>query len=333
MPIEFRCTACGRTLRVADAMGGGRARCPACASVQDVPAAAAASVLASGEGAPVAPVAPSMEPPPPASPVADPLPESMLANRLLAGRTCPACLKSINIGDPVTNCPRCAGSHHEPCWSGKGGCSGPSCAPVEGSIGVDGAKVPAVPCVACGETIPKAASQCPHCGEWLTQFPVKFERGRDRIWGARNADIRHRSGWLRVGDREIQIEGMANVSGAVQALILIPCLLCGMGVLLVAILVEYLVLMKRVMTFPLFEIERAIFETDKGRLLLGVRPSGKKYVVWYVCRVNQAVGIQSHSDATEALCVRLEAVLGPERFLRRKSNENAPLVQDFALNW
>jgi hypothetical protein len=39
MPIEFDCRACGHRLRVPDAAGGRRARCPRCSSIMDAPLA------------------------------------------------------------------------------------------------------------------------------------------------------------------------------------------------------------------------------------------------------------------------------------------------------
>ena len=41
MPIEFRCTSCGRLLRVTDEAAGQQAKCPECGKVMNVPTTSA----------------------------------------------------------------------------------------------------------------------------------------------------------------------------------------------------------------------------------------------------------------------------------------------------
>ena len=67
MPIQFRCTGCGRLLRTGDDTAGRQAQCPACGAVTAIPGALAA-VPSSGGEAPSAPSAEADLPPPPALP-------------------------------------------------------------------------------------------------------------------------------------------------------------------------------------------------------------------------------------------------------------------------
>ena len=61
MPIEFRCTSCGKLLRVKDDVAGKQAKCPACETVSQVPTAPPPPSAAPGEPPPAAAT------PPPAS--------------------------------------------------------------------------------------------------------------------------------------------------------------------------------------------------------------------------------------------------------------------------
>ena len=61
MPIEFRCTSCGKLLRVKDDAAGKQAKCPACETVSQVPTAPPPPSAAPGEPPPAAAT------PPPAS--------------------------------------------------------------------------------------------------------------------------------------------------------------------------------------------------------------------------------------------------------------------------
>jgi len=74
--IEFACSGCGRTLRVAQAAAGRSARCPQCGTVQQVPVSSIAAHAAAtppvppaptAPPSPIAPASPSLAPPPPIS--------------------------------------------------------------------------------------------------------------------------------------------------------------------------------------------------------------------------------------------------------------------------
>jgi phage FluMu protein Com len=68
MPIEFRCNQCNKLLRVDDSSAGKKARCPECATIQDVPQASAMSSAPTsdypyyGQSTPAAPARPGAVP-------------------------------------------------------------------------------------------------------------------------------------------------------------------------------------------------------------------------------------------------------------------------------
>jgi hypothetical protein len=136
------------------------------------------------------------------------LPRKMLANKALAGRSCPACSATLELGQPVRNCELCGATHHEVCWGQHGGCATPLCAnsplpsmpepaaapvppvtpvppvpPVQSAPPDRAGSAPAVeppgpgadkdrkPCPSCGELIVVRASKCRFCGEILSPAP------------------------------------------------------------------------------------------------------------------------------------------------------------------
>ena len=118
------------------------------------------------------------------------LPEIMKANKRLAGKSCPACYKTINLGDPVHNCQKCGQPNHQACWINTNGCGSPSCArdpmaqhsqmpsvgagrPASGFANDPLAQQPSgappgdiVPCRFCKELIIRGARKCKHCNEY-----------------------------------------------------------------------------------------------------------------------------------------------------------------------
>jgi hypothetical protein len=144
------------------------------------------------------------------------------------------------------------------------------------------------------------------------------------VWGAQVADIRHRDGVIRLTGNGLEIQGQACLPSAAQTgIAVVAFLICGFGVIIPFVLMEYVILTKKTFTYALDEIVRVVFERDKRHLLLGVRPSGKKAVTWYRCR----------SPQMDALWQALGVALGAERVEERNSWENIPLAKDLALNW
>ena len=69
MPIEFKSVQCSKVLRVPDGSAGKKAKCPNCAAIVDVPAAAAPP--AEDDEYKVAPPEPRLSPQPQVNPFAD----------------------------------------------------------------------------------------------------------------------------------------------------------------------------------------------------------------------------------------------------------------------
>ncbi|MEZ0227653.1 MAG: RING finger protein [Planctomycetota bacterium] len=115
------------------------------------------------------------------TPSAGKLPVLMRANKVIAGKECPICEKTIELGVQVHNCEHCSTSHHVECWDGKGGCGSHDCtqeadakpakrgatARDEESSGEDEGDTK--PCKFCGESIKVAARKCRFCDEYQNE--------------------------------------------------------------------------------------------------------------------------------------------------------------------
>jgi predicted RNA-binding Zn-ribbon protein involved in translation (DUF1610 family) len=99
MAIEFGCSSCGKTVRVADSAAGKKGKCPHCATVLQIPAAAPASAAAPANmpnlaGAPAAPKPPTLSFPCPGCG------QTMRAPATMAGKKgkCPHCQTAFVVG-------------------------------------------------------------------------------------------------------------------------------------------------------------------------------------------------------------------------------------------
>ena len=169
--LDVSCPHCGTVLECDDSLLGQQCDCPACGKPFVLQAAAETPAPAVPEPAPVAD-----------------LPERMRANRLVSGRSCPACGKGIQFGEDVYNCAACSNTMHYACYEQQGSCASEACRPVPraGPPPVPGladtgsgmrlrkreATPPPVPagtppgmkeCKHCSELIPQSASKCPLC--------------------------------------------------------------------------------------------------------------------------------------------------------------------------
>ncbi len=113
------------------------------------------------------------------------IPAVLRANKRVAGSQCPACARSIALGDEVRSCAGCSSYSHLRCWEDQGGCA--SCSRRSGGGGAAAAAPPARagrpaggpaagpepetgdtrPCPMCGETIQRKALKCRFCNEYL----------------------------------------------------------------------------------------------------------------------------------------------------------------------
>ena len=138
MSIRIKCK-CGKILSARDEYAGRRARCPKCKASFILPATAARTVAAP----PVTSHGPGQPSPQPAPAPA----EVMRANRRLAGKACPVCHTTINLGEELHNCLECGQPHHLSCWDENNGCGSYGCPNGPSSQGTDGDTdlVPAAP--------------------------------------------------------------------------------------------------------------------------------------------------------------------------------------------
>jgi hypothetical protein len=181
-------------------------QCPQCGKRYSVPETAAGKV-ATCQGCGVKMRIPGAQPPPAPEPEPEPEPEAagalpteMRANRSIAGRTCPVCAATIELGQEVRNCELCGETHHAACWTEHNGCGTDGCdnapLPQLGFAPEDQAPPPqqeapqadTKSCPFCGERIAKAATKCRFCNEYLDESKGKprFTRKSDT---ARNALI------------------------------------------------------------------------------------------------------------------------------------------------
>jgi hypothetical protein len=215
MDTVIECSGCGKRYRISPENLGKRGKCTRCGAVIDttelVPPAPTPAPPAEAPAPPPAP--PAQAPPPSAAPTeaqvpppsaaASPPPaaagaglaKNMLANRVVAGRQCPVCEETIELGAPVRNCEHCQLSYHEACWQAHGGCASDGCAnaplpsieappaapapppPVQAAAAPAAAPVAAPApapaadrkaCPHCGEKIARGAKKCRFCGEYLS---------------------------------------------------------------------------------------------------------------------------------------------------------------------
>src|SRR6185437_8266167 len=104
MPIEFRCPTCGKLLRVGDDAAGRQAKCPACATVQQIPAAT-----------------PPIKPRPGADPPYPPEPLSRdLSSQPLSDFTDNPYASPGSAGMPLSAAPRHGGPRSGPPWERDG---------------------------------------------------------------------------------------------------------------------------------------------------------------------------------------------------------------------
>lgn len=156
------CPKCKRPVRLVDRNAGD----PRAEALESLAAASAGEVPLNKP--PAQPAAPP--PPPPPGPT---LPERMKANRVLAGRTCPGCSGTIELGDEVFNCPRCHETMHLACREARGSCASVYCAPLAAPAAgpaaqaVDAAGL--LPCRFCRELIQPGARKCRFCGEYQSE--------------------------------------------------------------------------------------------------------------------------------------------------------------------
>jgi hypothetical protein len=99
----------------------------------------------------------------------------MRANKVIAGKDCPACNSTIDLGVQVHNCEKCGASHHDQCWEQHGGCAAEACQSDERAVKEDDRgrvadeNVETQPCKFCGEAIKVGARKCRFCGEYQSE--------------------------------------------------------------------------------------------------------------------------------------------------------------------
>lgn len=123
----------------------------------------------------------------PSSPAGNALPETMKANKRIAGQPCSICSRPINLGEQIHNCPSCHSINHDSCWRQSGGCPSASCntfqppaAPQRSNLAPSSPSGNSVPCRWCKEPIIRGAKKCKHCNE--------FQSDSDRATQSKNFD-------------------------------------------------------------------------------------------------------------------------------------------------
>jgi hypothetical protein len=160
--------------------------------------------------------------PPPAQPQGPP-PEIVRANRLLAGKRCPACQREVLLGQEVIQCPRCGEPSHKACWEERGGCAALTCAPQQPAAAP--AAAPATrQCPACAEQIPATATVCPYCSEPLGRrrrqaAPTTFT-AREGAFGTRGWTFKNRGDVLLAIGPEAEGEFRVHHDKAAEEVVL-----------------------------------------------------------------------------------------------------------------
>lgn len=180
-PSIKRCANCGKLGRPS----GPELTCPWCGKGMDEAAQAvvppppppfgkprSTAISPSPQTRNPAPVPPPL-PPPAGSPS---FPERMKANKVLAGRVCPGCHQTIDLGQDVFNCQTCHGTMHQACWDRTRACqqltcptrqTAPSAAQESQKPTATSTAGECKPCPYCSEQILKVAKKCRFCGEFL----------------------------------------------------------------------------------------------------------------------------------------------------------------------
>ena len=200
--VVLKCPTCQMPLRAPVDLGEHTARCSRCGTT--VTQAMVNAALAPAPGPAPEPVRPPAESesaqgstpqpqwggaqphraPPSGGLGAAPNQGVVRANRVLAGKPCPACGREVLLGEEVVRCTRCGEVNHARCWQSVGGCSAATCSEIKVAAARDlptatpaptgtASAAHTKPCRVCAEQIPYYATVCPFCSESQTwAYPV-----------------------------------------------------------------------------------------------------------------------------------------------------------------
>jgi hypothetical protein len=108
--------------------------------------------------------------------------KKLKANRVLDGKECGWCKKSVVFGEDAAMCESCMAGHHALCWDGKGGCATSGCvgAPLKQLAPARRPREAMAPgrtlCPHCRLQIDEGSMLCPFCGKGLVS-PDGIYRG------------------------------------------------------------------------------------------------------------------------------------------------------------
>ena len=116
------------------------------------------------------------------------------ANKLIEGKPCGWCARSIEFGQDVAICNACETPQHAECWDNKGGCISPDCihAPLKQLKPTEPTKAPLGMCFCphCGNLVSQTDEFCVHCSKAPTadgtyQGPKQLAPGAvaSMVWG------------------------------------------------------------------------------------------------------------------------------------------------------